>query len=321
MRPESVERIEEAICPLQEGAESAIIFLAAKGRRRGGKMKHLGKRILALMLVGALLLTASGTAFAREREVPSVRIYADGLLTGRGFRSGEVVYLSVADVCAFLGLDAEEQYDRTNHQVHVEAEGLSLSAEAGVNYMEVNNRYLLLLKGILIVEGRPYFPVELIEKIFNLRAEISPEKDRVELNLREAKLLRGGEHYYEDTYGSESLLWLSRLINAEAGGQPFVGMVGVGNVVLNRVASDRFPNTVFDVIFDTHNGVQFAPVYDGSIYENASRLSVIAACVSLEGYKTVGDSLFFIAPAIADDSWLREYYVFVTSIGGHDFYM
>ena len=284
-------------------------------------MKHLGKRILALLLVGVWLLTASGTAFAREREVPSVRVYADGLLTGRGFRSGEVVYLSVADVCAFLGLEADEQYDRTTHRVSVEADGLSLSAEAGINYMEVNGRYLLLLKGILVVEGRPYFPVEMIEKIFNLRAEITPEKDRVELNLREAKLLRGGEHYYEDTYGSESLLWLSRIISAEAGGQPFTGMVGVGNVVLNRVASDRFPNTVFDVIFDTHNGVQFAPVYDGSIYENASPLAVIAACVSLEGYKTGGDSLFFIAPAIADDSWLKEYYVFVTSIGGHDFYM
>ena len=148
-------------------------------------MKHLGKRILALLLVGVWLLTASGTAFAREREVPSVRVYADGLLTGRGFRSGEVVYLSVADVCAFLGLEADEQYDRTTHRVSVEADGLSLSAEAGINYREVNGRYLLLLKGILVVEGRPYFPVEMIEKIFNLRAEITPEKDRVELNLRE----------------------------------------------------------------------------------------------------------------------------------------
>lgn len=285
-------------------------------------MLRLGRRALSLLLSAALLLAlGAGLAAAASRDYPSLRVYADGLLTGRAYRSGEVVYLSVADVCAFLGIEAEERYDRVTHQVSVEAEGLSLSAEAGVNYMEVNCRYLLLLKGILIVEGRPFFPVEMIEKIFNLRAEVSPEKDRVELNLREAKILRGGEHYYEDTYGSESLLWLSRVISAEADGQPFVGMVGVGNVVLNRVASDKFPNTVFDVVFDTHNGIQFSPIYDGRIYEEATPLSVIAACVSLEGYKTVGDSLFFIAPAAADDAWLRENYVFVTRIGGHDFYL
>lgn len=284
-------------------------------------MKQTAKRALSLLLAAILLLTAAGTAFAREREVPSVRVYADGLLTGRGFRSGEVVYLSVADVCAFLGLEAEESYDRVTHKVSVEGEGLSLSAEAGLSYMSVNGRWLLLLKGILIVEGRPYFPVEMIEKIFNLRAEIAPENDRVELSLREAEILQGGEHYYEDTYGSDNLLWLSRVISAEADGQPFVGMVGVGNVVLNRVASDKFPDTVFDVIFDTQGGVQFSPVYDGKIYEKAKPLAVIAACVSLEGYKTVGDSLFFVAPAVADDSWLRQYYVYVTTIGGHDFYM
>ena len=284
-------------------------------------MKQTAKRALSLLLAAILLLTVSGTAFAREREVPSVRVYADGLLTGRGFRSGEVVYLSVADVCAFLGLEAEESYDRVTHKVSVEGEGLSLSAEAGLSYMSVNGRWLLLLKGILIVEGRPYFPVEMIEKIFNLRAEIAPENDRVELSLREAEILQGGEHYYEDTDGSDNLLWLSRVISAEADGQPFVGMVGVGNVVLNRVASDKFPDTVFDVIFDTQGGVQFSPVYDGKIYEKAKPLAVIAACVSLEGYKTVGDSLFFVAPAVADDSWLRQYYVYVTTIGGHDFYM
>ena len=285
-------------------------------------MKKIGKRALSLLLAAALLLACgAGSAFARTREYPSVRVYADGLLTGRAYRYGSVIYLSVKDICAYLGLESEESYDRATHKVSTGAEGLSLQAQAGISYVTVNNRYLLNLKGILIVEGRPFFPVELIEKIFGLQITVSPDMDRLDLNLDEAAILQGGENYYEETYGSENLLWLSRLITAEAAGQPFVGMVGVGNVVLNRVASDRFPDTIFDVIFDTKNGVQFAPVYDGSIYKNATELSVIAACVALEGYSTVGDSLFFIAPALADDSWLKEYYVYVTSIGSHDFYM
>lgn len=284
-------------------------------------MRRFGRRALSLLLAAALLLVSgAGEALARTKEYPSVRIYSDGLLTGRAYRYGEEVYLSVADVCAFLGLEAEESYDRETFEVSLEAEGLSLSAKVGQIYMEVNGRWLLNLRGILIAEGRPFFPVVTIEKIFGLRAELTPEKDRMELELRGAALLQGGESYYEETFGKDNVLWLSRLICAETKGQPFSGRVGVGNVVLNRVASDKFPDTILGVIFDTKNGIQFAPVYEGTIYDDADRESVIAACIALEGYKTVGDSLFFVDPAHADDQWLRDYYGFVTRIGSHDFY-
>jgi N-acetylmuramoyl-L-alanine amidase len=285
-------------------------------------MRAFGKRTLSLLLAAALLLTlGAGSAFAKSREYPSVRVYADGLLTGRAYRYGEEIYLSVADVCGFLGISAAESYDRTSHDVSITAPGLVLEAQVGRMYVVVNDRYLLNPRGILATEGRVYFPADLIEKIFNLRAEISAQKDKLELNLREAELLPGGENYYEDTFGRDNLLWLSRLISAEASDQPFAGKIGVGNVVLNRVAIDRFPDTIFDVIFDTKNGVQFAPVYDGRIYKDADEQSKIAARICLEGYRMVGDSLFFIAPAMADDSWLKESYVYVTSIGQHDFYM
>lgn len=285
-------------------------------------MRAFGKRTLSLLLAAVLLLTfGAGSAFAKSREYPSVRVYADGLLTGRAYRYGEEIYLSVADVCGFLGISAAESYDRTSHDVSITAPGLVLEAQVGRMYVVVNDRYLLNPRGILATEGRVYFPADLIEKIFNLRAEISAQKDKLELNLREAELLPGGESYYEDTFGRDNLLWLSRLISAEASDQPFAGKIGVGNVVLNRVASDRFPDTIFDVIFDTKNGVQFAPVYDGRIYKDADEQSKIAARICLEGYRMVGDSLFFVAPAMADDSWLKESYVYVTSIGQHDFYM
>ncbi len=284
-------------------------------------MKRIGKRLLSLLLAAMLMLSAGGTAFAKVTEYPSVRVYADGLLTGRAYRYGKEIYLSVADVCAYLGLDAAEIYDRTTRDISITAEGLNMSANVNREYLEVNGRYLLNAHGILTAGGRAFFPVGMIEKIFNLRAEVSAGMDRIDLTLREAEILQGGEHYYEDTYGSENLLWLSRVICAEAGSQTFAGLVGVGNVVLNRVASENFPNTIYDVIFDTTGGVvQFSPVYDGSIYKEANERSVIAACVVLEGYNTVGDSLFFIAPSIADDSWLRDYYTFVVSIGYHDFY-
>lgn len=280
------------------------------------------KRLLSLLLAAACLFAlGGGEAFAKISEYPSVRVYADGLLTGRAYRYGQELYLSVGDVCGYLGIEARESYDRSTQQVLITAPGLGLEAQIGRIYVTVNGRYLLNPRGILASEGRVFFPVALIEKIFNLRAETADDLSWIELNLREAELLQGGDKYYEDTFGSNSLLWLSRVISSEAGNQPFVGMVGVGNVVLNRVASEKFPDTIVEVIFDTKNGVQFSPVYDGRIYDDPLPQAIIAACVALEGYSTVGESLYFVAPSQADDGWLWEYYTYVTTIGQHEFFM
>ena len=282
------------------------------------------KRALCLLLAATLLLSLGAFgAEAKTSEYPSVRVYSDGLLVGRAYRSGQQIYLSVGDVCAMLGLEAEEQLDKTiyGYDVSIHGEGLELSAHVGDSYVIVNHRYLLNLRGVLLSLGRAYFPVALIERIFDVRATVSGALDRVDLVLREGEPLQGWETYYEDTFGEENVVWLARLINAEAANQPFIGMVGVGAVVMNRVRDERFPDNITDVIFDTKNGVQFQPVYDERIYKRAGPTALIAAYIALEGYTTVGDSLYFIQPERADDTWLREYYTFVVSIGDHDFYL
>ena len=282
------------------------------------------KRALCLLLAATLLLSLGGLgAEAKTNEYPSVRVYADGLLVGRAYRAGQELYLSVGDVAAMIGLEAEEQLIKTiyGYDVSIHGEGLELSAHVGDSYVIVNYRYLLNLRGVLLSLGRAYFPVALVERIFDIRATVSPALDRIDLELREAEPIKGWETYYEDTFGHDNYVWLARLINAEAANQPLIGMVGVGAVVMNRVRSDRFPNNITDVIFDTTNGVQFAPVYDGRIYERAGETAQIAAYIALEGYTTVAGSLYFIQPERADDTWLREYYTFVVSIGDHDFYL
>lgn len=68
------------------------------------------------------------------------------------------------------------------------------------------------------------------------------------------------------SYYSDAVYWLSRIINAEAQGEPYEGKVAVGNVVLNRVKSPLFPNTIYGVIFEYYKGIpQFSPVADGTI--------------------------------------------------------
>lgn len=53
-------------------------------------------------------------------------------------------------------------------------------------------------------------------------------------------------------------------------------MLGVGDVVMNRVASGAFPGTVYEVIFDRRYGVQFSPVETGSIYLEPTEECVVA---------------------------------------------
>jgi N-acetylmuramoyl-L-alanine amidase len=118
-------------------------------------------------------------------------------------------------------------------------------------------------------------------------------------------------------YPSDVLYWLSHIINAESGNQPLAGKIAVGNVVLNRVASSSFPNTVYEVIFQRS---QFTPVSNGSIYLTPNAESVIAAKLCLDGANTVGNAIYFLNPKSSPNSWASRTRPYVATIGAHAFY-
>ncbi len=121
-------------------------------------------------------------------------------------------------------------------------------------------------------------------------------------------------------YDYEDLYWLSRIISAEAKGESFTGQIGVGTVVLNRVKSKQFPNTVKGVVFDKKYGTQFTPVANGSIYDTPSASAVVAAKMCLDGYTLSGSVLYFLNPRIATSSWIQQNRKYAFRVGNHDFY-
>ena len=125
----------------------------------------------------------------------------------------------------------------------------------------------------------------------------------------------------EKSYSQDELLWLARIICAEACGEPTEGKIAVGNVVLNRVRSPEFPDTIYDVIFDRAYGVQFEPVLNGTVWNEPDTACIEAAKRALEGESVVGESLYFFNPVLAESTWIAENRRFYTSIGGHDFYL
>lgn len=120
---------------------------------------------------------------------------------------------------------------------------------------------------------------------------------------------------------SNDLYWLSRIIHAESSGEPYNGKIGVGNVVLNRVNSSKFPNTVKSVIFEYYKGIpQFIPVADGTIYDNPSQDSMQAAKNVLNGSNIVGSATYFFNPDKAAAKWIVNNKTYVKRIGNHVFY-
>lgn len=118
-----------------------------------------------------------------------------------------------------------------------------------------------------------------------------------------------------NNYSSYELDLLARLIQAEALGESFEGKVAVGTVVLNRVKSSQFPNSIRGVIYQRN---QFSPVSNGSINKTANAESIEAAKRALELGGSGDGSLYFYNPSIAQGSWLDSRQT-VKVIGSHVF--
>lgn len=105
------------------------------------------------------------------------------------------------------------------------------------------------------------------------------------------------------TYSTSGLDVLSRIVEAEAGGEPFAGKVAVAEVIMNRVASSGFPNTIQAVVYEPG---QFEPVMNGTINNPASADSISAAKQVLTSYRPDPNGiLFFYAPSKTSNSWIR----------------
>ena len=118
---------------------------------------------------------------------------------------------------------------------------------------------------------------------------------------------------------------LLRLVEAEASGEDIKGKLLVANVVLNRVKSGVFPDTIKEVIYQRQNGrAQFSPVATGKIDRVAvSEETVEAVERALCGEDESAGALYFVAPAYADagnHQWFRDNLTLLFSYEGHEFY-
>lgn len=212
---------------------------------------------------------------------------------------------------------AEITYDARSRTATVSTASLTLSATDGSHILYANGRCLYGNTPIRILsDGRMYVPIRLLAKTLSLSVYWSEKWRSVTLSGAATPLENG-----DSFYNAEDLHWLSRIISAEAQGEPFIGQVAVGNVVLNRRAHPEYPDTVKGVVFDRQSGVyQFSPVGDGSVWNPPYYVSVTAAKVCLEGTTVSEDILFFYAPSMVYSTWIEKNRPYAFTIAGHKFF-
>lgn len=117
--------------------------------------------------------------------------------------------------------------------------------------------------------------------------------------------------------GDNMVELLARLINGEARGEPYVGQVAVGAVIMNRVKDPSFPNTIAGVIYQKG---QFSCITDGQFDVAIDEDSTVykAAQDAMNGVDPTNGALYFYNPAKTKSKWLFSLKT-VTTIGKHVF--
>ena len=188
----------------------------------------------------------------------------------------------------------------------------------GEDYAYINGKKHDLSAPSSIVEGRTMIPVRLFAESFGAEVKWDDNLHGVDISVSDQSLPVAST---VTGRRKDELLWLARIVEAESAGEPYQGQLAVANVVLNRVESKDYPNTIYGVIFDRNYGVQFQPVANGTIYNTPSKKAVFASKRALAGENNIGECLYFLNESTATSHWITQNRDYYTTIHNHSFYI
>ena len=225
----------------------------------------------------------------------------------------DTTYVPLRIVATLVG--GTVSFNSQTREARVVMAGLELVAQDGSYVIMANGRALLSKTPTRILsDGRMYVPVRSIAKALSLDV-VWHSGRHVSLVGEPLPLMAASLYYRED-----ELYWLSRIISAESAGEPLLGQIAVGNVVLNRLRHPDYPGTVWGVIFDKKYGVQFSPVANGSIYRTPTYSATLAAKICLEGISVSPKILFFMQPEKSTSLWIAYNRPYAFTVGNHYFF-
>jgi len=296
------------------------------------KQKLLSGAAAALMSLSLMAAPAS----AAPRSVP---VTVDGMrLSGVSYVDSGVTTVPLRALLDAVG-GWHIRWDAGKGRAVAVTGGVVLTAKPSEKSVVINSRRCSVPTPVYVEKGRTYVPLRAVGEALGWEVKWDAALGGAAVVTRSAggteNVGTGGapahtggtaggvtDGILEDGWTEEDLYWLSRVISAESQGESYQGQLAVGNVVLNRVASAEFPNTIKGVVFDAKDAVQFEPVANGTIYNTPTAQSVKAAKAVLSGEgRVVGDCLYFYAPALSKGLWINQNRTYYTTIGCHRFYL
>ena len=223
-----------------------------------------------------------------------------------------VSYVALAAMAQSLDPAAAVRWESDSQTAAVTTQKLNLTAKVGQFYLVANGRYLYLPEKVQMAGGRVIVPLWAVAKAFDAQVGWDGATGTVTVT-RGSGAIQSGEAFYNQN----DLFWLSRVIYAESGNQPLEGQMAVGIVVLNRVKSPIYPNTVEGVLAQKN---QFSTYKSGQLAQRTpNESSIIAAKLVLDGgvVEEVESALYFDSSV---NSWAARNKEYAATIGNHKFY-
>lgn len=280
------------------------------------KLTALLEAVLCLLTASAVAVTAGEAPTNPDSpQTEYVRMYVNEVpYEGRAVLYEDTTYVDLYELTEEINV-CDVFPNLAEKSVQFRGTDLVMTVKNGAQYIVANDRYLWCPSGVFVKEGRAYVPLRVAAKALGAEVVWNPNEFAAYVITGDAPIQPASSYYIED-----EVYWLSRIIYAEAGAEPFEGQIAVGNVVLNRTRAEIFPDTIYGVIFDRKYGVQFTPTANGRIYCTPSEESIIAAKICLEGYSLSHEILYFINAALATNFWVPQNCEYVMTISCHDFY-
>lgn len=231
--------------------------------------------------------------------------------TAKTLKDG-ITYVAMAPMVKAILPEASVTWDGASSTTTVETPELKLTAKVGEAYLVANGRYLYIPETVQLMDGRIVLPLRTLTKALDAQLSWDSPTGVVSV-IRGSGAIVSGDSFYDQN----TLFWMSRLITRESGNQPLEGMMAVGNVLMNRVNSPAFPNTIEAVLSQKN---QFTTASGGKLsrwspYERC----IIAAKLVMDGgeVEDTKGALYFDS---AVNSWASRNRTYVATLGGHRFF-
>lgn len=287
-------------------------------------------RGLVLIALVATFMMALPTVFQSSAATVSVDVNGSALYTRQDLLKSGVTYVPLRAFANAVYDGFDITWNSFTKTATVQDGDYVLQARVGNWYIMVNGKRIYSDASNLLIGNRIHVPVRSVCTAMGLDVNWNGAKRKVlvsgnydenqDIVLPETNPPANGNTNQNGSINQDDLFWLARIIHAESAGEPMAGKIAVGTVVMNRVKSSMYPNTVYGVIFDRKHGTQFTPVASGTIHNNPSEDSIEAARRVLSGERTNSRILFFVNEKLVPNNWVSKNRTFIVKIGNHTFY-